>query len=86
MATIKERKEALLALQDQKFRQIKQIDKQKNQVITELVEINGKLDLLEELEKESLQVSTNDKNVESSEKGEETPLVKTEEKECEKIT
>jgi hypothetical protein len=77
MATIKERKEALLALQDQKFKQIKQIDKQKNQVITELVEINGKLDLLEELEKESLQAAKNIEQVSESKK-EEVPEVKVE--------
>lgn len=53
MQNIIERKKTLEALLQQRLAQIQQIEAQKNEVITDAVKIQGKLDLLKELEKET---------------------------------
>lgn len=53
MQNIIERKKTLEALLQQRLAQIQQIEAQKNEVITDAVKLQGKLDLLNELEKET---------------------------------
>ena len=53
MQNIQERKKTLEALLQQRLAQIQQIDAQKNEIITDAVKLQGKLDLLKELENEA---------------------------------
>jgi len=53
MQNIQERKKTLETLLQQRLAQIQQIDAQKNEIITDAVKIQGKLDLLKELEHET---------------------------------
>jgi len=52
MQNIQERRKTLETLLQQKLAQIQQIDAQKNEIITDAVKLQGKLDLLKELENE----------------------------------
>ncbi len=63
MSNIKERKKALEAILEQKIPLLQQIETQRNNLVTEIVQIQGKIELLVELEHES--------SNESSEKEEE---------------
>jgi hypothetical protein len=58
MTSIQERKKAIEAILKQRLLQIKELDKEKNKLITEVVQIQGKLELLNELEHESSVKST----------------------------
>jgi len=53
MQNIQERRKTLETLLQQKLAQIQQIDAQKNEIITDAVKLQGKLDLLKELENEA---------------------------------
>ena len=53
MQNIQERRKTLETLPQQKLAQIQQIDAQKNEIITDAVKLQGKLDLLKELENEA---------------------------------
>ena len=63
MPNIKERKKALEAILQQKGIQLQQSETQRNTLVTEIVQLQGKIELLTELEHES--------SNESSEKEEE---------------
>jgi len=52
MQNIQERRKTLETLLQQRLAQIQQIDAQKNEIITDAVKLQGKLDLLKELENE----------------------------------
>ena len=54
MSSIKERKIALNIVLQQKLNQVRQIERQRNEITTEIIQIQGKLDLLNELEKEEI--------------------------------
>jgi len=53
MQNIQERRKTLETLLQQRLAQIQQIDAQKNEIITDAVKLQGKLDLLKELENEA---------------------------------
>ena len=53
MQNIQERRKTLETLLQQRLAQIPQIDAQKNEIITDAVKLQGKLDLLKELENEA---------------------------------
>ena len=59
MTTYNERKKALEAIKQQKIQEIQKLDNIRNGLLTEVVQIEGKLELLKELEHESLAI-TND--------------------------
>ena len=59
MTTYNERKKALEAIKQQKMQEIQRLDNIRNGLLTEVVQIEGKLELLKELEHESLAI-TND--------------------------
>ena len=52
MINILERKKALEEILQQKMTQLQQIEQSKNELLTEIVRIQGKLELLKELENE----------------------------------
>ena len=52
MQNIQERRKTLETLLQQRLAQIQQIDAQKNEIITDAVKLQGKLDLLKELANE----------------------------------
>jgi TolA-binding protein len=54
MTSIQERKKALETVFLQKIGQLKQLETQKNELSTEIVRLQGKLDLLKELEIENM--------------------------------
>ena len=53
MKSMQERKKALEAMLNQKIALVKQIETKRDEIITEVVRIQGKLELLNELERES---------------------------------
>ena len=59
MTSIQERKKALEIVYQQKIEQLRQIESQRNELTTEIVQIRGKLDLLKELELESIKEENN---------------------------
>ncbi len=54
MTSIQERKKALEIIFLQKIEQLRQLETQRNELSTEIVRLQGKLDLLKELEIESI--------------------------------
>lgn len=48
-----ERRKALEAVRQQKINQVQQLETTRNNLLTDIVQIEGKLDLLKELENES---------------------------------
>ncbi len=54
MTPIQERKKALAIIFLQKIEQLRQLETQRNELSTEIVRLQGKLDLLKELEIESI--------------------------------
>ncbi|MCP6727607.1 MAG: hypothetical protein KJI69_06370 [Patescibacteria group bacterium] len=53
MTKISERKKALEAVLEQKIKDLQQIEAARNSTVTEIVQIQGKIELLNELEHES---------------------------------
>ena len=53
MSKLKERKQALEAVRQQKMNELQQLEAARNNIVTELVQIQGKLELLNELEHEA---------------------------------
>lgn len=52
MQNIQERKQALESLLQQRLSQLQQLDAQKNEIATDAIKIQGKLEILKELEYE----------------------------------
>lgn len=66
MTTILERKKTLESLLQEKTNILQQLETQRNNIVTEIVQIQGKIELLDELEHESIKKETKEEKEEDT--------------------